>query len=218
MKVTRGMLIEYGLGLPPLVLAFEFNPETLSRTRTIKVQAGGASGTQGGYSFLLPTETSRASQGVTMEPETFTIKVLLDATDRMGEGDAIASEVGVQPEIDTLRTMVEPKSQGPGGLQLLSSLGLGGQRAFQRNESASVLLFLWGHYLLPIFLTSVAVQELAHMPTLYPYRAKVDLTMQVIESRNPFYEVEKLRQVVSAARNTVGSLSGSVSFSFGVPI
>ncbi len=218
MKVTRGMLIEYALALPPLVLVFEFNPKTLSRTRTIQLQAGSAPGTQGGYDFLLPTETPRASQGVTMQPETFTITILLDATDRMGEGDAIASTFGVQPEIDTLRTMVEPKAQGPGGVQLLSSLGLGGQRAFQRHESASVLLFFWGHYLLPVFLTSVKFDEKAHMPSLLPYRAEATLSMQVIESNNPFYEVEKLRQVVSAALNTAGTLSGSISFSFGVSI
>jgi hypothetical protein len=53
----------------------------------------------------------------------------------MNEGDSVATRFGVQPELDTLRTMVEPKSQGPAGLQTLASLGLGGERAFQRNET-----------------------------------------------------------------------------------
>ena len=34
-KVMRGILVEYAVSIPPLVLSFEFNPETLSRSRTI---------------------------------------------------------------------------------------------------------------------------------------------------------------------------------------
>ncbi len=32
LNVSKGMLIEYALSLPPLALQFEFNPENLSRT------------------------------------------------------------------------------------------------------------------------------------------------------------------------------------------
>ena len=35
-----------------------------------------------------------------------------------------------------------------------------------------------------------------------PYRATVKLGLQVIEGNNPFYAVEKARQVVGAALNT----------------
>lgn len=202
LNVSKGALVEYSLALPPLALSFEFNPQTLSRTRTIQLRTGNAPGTRGGYDFTLPTETPRVAQGVTVQPESFTIDILIDASDRLMEGDAIAEQFGIEPELATLRTMVEPKSQGPGGLQMLSSLGLGGGRAFQRDECASVLLFVWGTHILPIFLTSVKVDEMAHMPSLVPYRAKVQLTMQVIEGNNPFFKVEKVRQVAMAALNT----------------
>lgn len=217
-NMTRGVLIEYALSLPPLALVFEFNPQTLSRTRTVTVSTGNAPGTRGGYDFALPTETPRASQGVSVQPESFSITVLLDATDRMDQGDAIASQFGVQPELDTLRTMVEPKTQGPGGVQLLASLGAGGERAFERHESASVLLFVWGLHILPVFLTSVRVDEKAHLPALFPYRAEATLTLQVIEGNNPFYQVETVRQIAFAALNTVQTVSGSISFSFGASI
>ena len=59
LNTTKGMLIEYALSLPPLVLVFEFNPESLTRTRTITLRTGSAPGTRGGYDFALPTETSR---------------------------------------------------------------------------------------------------------------------------------------------------------------
>jgi len=218
-NLTRGMLIEYGLSLPPLALQFEFNPQTLSRTRSITITTGNAPGTRGGYDFTLPNETPRVAQGVTVEPEQFSLEILIDATDRMSEpntpGHATAVAFGIEPELDTLRSMVEPKSQGPGGLQTLASLGLGGNKAFQRDEHPSVLLLIWGTHVLPVFLTSVQVEESAHLPTLVPYRATVTLSFQVIEGNNPFYQVEKVRQLVGAGLNLATGLSTSISASFG---
>lgn len=210
LNTTKGILVEYALAIPPLVLVFEFNPQSLSRTRTITLKTGNAPGTQGGYDFLLPTETPRVAQGVTVAPESFSMEILLDVTDRMNDGEVIATQFGIEPELDTLRSMVEPKSQGPGGLQTLSSLGLGGERAFQRNESASVLLLVWGTHILPVFLTSVQVTEEAHLPSLIPYRAKATLSMQIIEGNNPFYQVEKVRQVLGAALNTGRTVIGAI--------
>lgn len=217
-SLTKGVLLEYGLSLPPLLLAFEFNPQTLSRTRTINITTGNAPGTRGGYDFALPNETPRVAQGVTVEPEQFNLDILIDATDRMGDtnlpGHATAVVFGIEPELDTLRSMVEPKSQGPGGVQLLSSLGLGGNKAFQRDEHPSVLLLVWGSHILPVFLTSVQVEETAHLPSLKPYRANVTLSFQVIEGNNPFYQVEKVRQMVGAALNLTTGVAASVSVSF----
>lgn len=217
-NITRGILLEYGLSLPPLILQFDFNPQTLSRTRSINITTGNAPGTRGGYDFALPTETARVAQGVSVDPETFSIDILIDKSDVMSDpglpGHAIAKEFGIEPELDTLRCMVEPKTQGPGGMQVLSGLGLGGARAFQRDEHPSVLLFIWGTHILPIFLTSVQVEEVSHLPSLKPYRANVSLSMQIIEGNNPFYQVEKVRQMVGAALNLAQGVSASFSISF----
>jgi hypothetical protein len=107
-------------------------------------------------------------------------------------------QYGIEPELDTLRTMLEPKLQAPDGAQTLASLGQGGQRGFQRSESASVLLFIWGRHTLPVFLTSIRVEEKAYLPSLIAYRANVTLTVQVIESKNRFYLAEKQRQIEGA--------------------
>jgi hypothetical protein len=213
-RMNQGILLEYALSLPPLALVFEFNPQSISRTRTITLRTGTAPGTRGGYDFTLPTETPRVAQGATAEPETLDVTILLDATDRMNEGNDIAATLGVEPELATLRSMVEPKTQGPGGLQILSSLGAGGVRAFQRSEHASVLLFIWGTHVLPVFLTSVRVEEKAHFPSLIPYRAEATLSMQVIEGNNPFYLVEQVRLLAMAAINLSAGVAGSASFSF----
>jgi len=213
--MLKGVLVEYALSLPPLMLVFEFNPQTLSRTRTIQLPQNPTPGFRG-YSFALPTETPRVAQGVSVQPEEFSMEILLDATDRMNDGDAVATAFGIEPELDTLRAMVEPKSSGPGGLQVMSSLGLGEQRAFQRDQHASVLLLVWGTHILPVFLTSVQIDEKAHLPTLIPYRANATLSFRVIEGDNPFYTVEQVRQLVGAGLNLGSSISGSVSFSFGL--
>lgn len=212
-NTLKAALIEYGFSLPPLALVFDFNPENLTRTRSVTLTQGKTAATRRGYDFKLPTETPRAALGASVDPESFSIEVLFDATDRMNDGDPLATTLGIQPELDTLRTMVEPKSQGPGGFQMLASLGLAGPRAFQRHESASVLLFVWGNHLLPVFLTSVRVFERAHLPSLIPYRANVTLQMQVIEGNNPFYKIEKILQVTGAAINagrTAGTIVGGL--------
>jgi hypothetical protein len=203
---TKGMLFEYGLTVPPLALIFQFNPQEISRSRTVTVKTGDAPGSRGGYDFLTPLETSRVAQGVEMQAESFSVSILLDATDALNDGKAIAKTFGVQPQIDTLRSMAEPKAQGPGGVKVLASLGLSGTRAFERDETASVLVFAWGMQLLPVFLTGVTQKETFHLPNLMPYRAEMGLTMQVIESANPFFLADKVRQTIGTGLNLVSGL------------
>jgi hypothetical protein len=69
---TRGFLVEYALALPPLVLAFDFNPQTLTRNRSVTLTLGSTPATRGGYDFALPTETARVAQGVAVEPRAST--------------------------------------------------------------------------------------------------------------------------------------------------
>jgi hypothetical protein len=193
------------------MLVFELNPQSITRTRSL---AGMDSKTPGvrGYDFAHPSEASRAAQGISAQPESFTLDILLDATDRMKDGDPVAAAYGIQPELDTLRTMIEPKTQGPKGVQLLASLGVGSERAHQRDVSPSVLLFVWGGSVLPVFLTSVRIEEKCFLPSLKPYRAAAALTLQVVESANPFYLREKARQLAGTAlqggRTAVDVLKG----------
>ena len=198
-----GTLIEYGLRVPPLAVAFSFGPQQISRSRTIQVRTGGTPGTRGGYDFMTPLEAPRAGQGVELQAESISIDVLFDATERIGTGDPLARQFGIRPQLDTLRAMVEPKPQGPPGQQMLAAIGAaaGGGRAFDRQTSASVLLFTFGASTLPVFLTGVTHKEVMHLPDLTPVRAEVQLTMQVIESRNPFSAAEAVRQQAMVALN-----------------
>lgn len=207
--MQQGMLIEYGLSVPPLALVFDFNPQQISRSRTVTIKTGDAPGSRGGYDFLSPLETPRVSQGVELQAEAFSIDILLDATDKMNKGDKIANQFGVQPQIDTLRSMLEPKVQGPTGLRTLASLNVGGgTKAFERDETASVLIFHWGLQNLAVFLTGVTQKEVLHLPNLSPYRAEMQLSLQVIESNNPFFTADKIRQTAMSALNAVQGFGG----------
>jgi hypothetical protein len=207
----RGSLVEYANTKTPLKLEFEFNPTSLTRARSITLKNGGSQGTRGGYDFQNEAESARAALGVTVNAETITLKILLDATDRMDSGDANAHENGVQPEIDVIRSMVEPKAQTPEGARTLSALGQGSQRAFDRQQYASVLLFSWGMHTLPVFMTQAQIELKEFLPNLLPYRAEASLTLQIIESNNPYYVDELKRQFSSAGQYVAPSASSQAA-------
>ena len=209
-KSARGMLVEYSVSPDALKLVFAFNPTTITRSRTITVRTGGSPGSRGGYDFRSPFEVPRAAQGVSVQAESFSIKILLDSTDAMQLADLAAYRSGIEPQIDVLRSMVEPKQQQPSGSQTLAALGQGNPSAFSREQYCSVLLFVWGEHALPVFLTQVQIECTAFLPSLVAYRAEATLQFQVIESNNPFYEIELKRQLAAAKIASLGMPSGLV--------
>ena len=88
----RGLIVEYAATPRPLVLPFLFNPSTVTCTRSVIIKTGGSPGARGGYSFATPDQTPRASQGATPNAESISFKILLDATDRMNNGERIANQ------------------------------------------------------------------------------------------------------------------------------
>lgn len=203
-KSERGALIEYTISSFPLMLEFEFNPSSITRTRSVTINSSsGAPGNRGGYDFFSPSEVARAAQGVSVSAESFSLKILLDATDRMNSGDPTATALGVQPEIDTIRSMLEPKQQSENGAKILSALGFASPKAVSHHKYPSVLLFKWGVQLLPVFMTRAQIEIKEYLPSLIPYRAEVTMDFQIIESSNPFYDIEMKRQKLFS-----GKLSG----------
>lgn len=211
LKVTRGVLKEYTASANPLELHFEFNPSTITRSRAIEIEFGEGQNTAGGRDFNGTGEIARVAQGATVKAESFTLKILLDATDRMNAGEPLATTNGVQPELDILYSMVEPKLQIPGGASTLAALSDAGS---DTQPYPSVLLFTWGRQVLPVFMTQVQFEVKAYLPSLVPYRAEATLTLQVIQSRNNYYTPE-IERMYNSAQSAVGSLQGYLSTSDG---
>ncbi|HHL31574.1 MAG TPA: hypothetical protein ENJ41_03240 [Oceanospirillales bacterium] len=199
-KTAKGMLVEYALSIPPLALEFELNPESITRTRTASFDASAVPITD----FLTPGEANRIGQATSPSAETISFEILLDATDKLSDSNHlmhnVARVVGIEPEIATLRSMLEPKVSGTGGFQVMSSIA-GGMRAHEHDEHLSILLFIWGSHVLPVFMTSLTIVEQAHLPTLSPYRAKANITLTVLESNNPFYNIEQVQRTVLSGLN-----------------
>ncbi len=60
---TKGVLFEYGLSLPPLALVFDFNPQQISRSRTVTIKTGNAPGSRRGYDFLVAAGNAACRAG-----------------------------------------------------------------------------------------------------------------------------------------------------------
>lgn len=206
LKVARGYLREYTTADNPLELHFEFNPSTITRTRSVDIKFGEGQANTGGRDFHNASEVPRVTQGATVKAESFTLKILLDATDRMNAGDEDAQSKGIQPELDILYYMIEPKLQTPDGATILAALGEGGS-VCQSQPYPSVLEFHWGKQILPVLMTQLQFDVKAYLPSLLPYRAEATLTLQIIQSDNRFYNTE-MRRVFASAQQASGALQG----------
>ncbi|MCP4433618.1 MAG: hypothetical protein GY806_21780 [Gammaproteobacteria bacterium] len=206
LKVTRGLLREYTNTDNALELHFEFNPSSITRTRSVEIKFGEGQSNTGGRDFKNESEVTRVTQGATVKAESFSLKILLDATDRMNAGDTDAQTKGVQPELDILYYMIEPKLQTPDGVTTLAALGEGGSIC-QSQPYPSILEFHWGAQVLAVLMTQMQIDVKAYLPSLLPYRAEATLTLQIIQSDNPFYTPE-MKRVLTSAQKASGALQG----------
>lgn len=219
-KILRGAFIEYGISLPPLFVVFQFNPEELTRGRTLSYGAentagdeddeGEGEGRERGCRSLRDFHRNtedlseiQERQSVTVQEETISFDIRLDAKDRNAEGDPIAAVAGVLPQLSTLELMVHPESSsllGKAADLLLDKLDVG--YSFARDPNPPMILFVWGHKrVLPVNITSMNIKETEFSPLLDPVRATVTVQMKVIEGTNPLYLYSKAIKEAGAVLN-----------------
>ncbi|MCB9706300.1 MAG: hypothetical protein H6711_30930 [Myxococcales bacterium] len=178
MPLLKGALIEYGsdfLGPLPNVLLFQYNPDRLERTIEVPARPSGAGA----------RETDQAGE-IPIEKITFTAK--FDASDRLGEGSAVARAFGVGPELAALELMVRPS--GEGSLLGMAIDAIGDAIAGSRGSDASQpipreryprLLFIWGPTrVLPVYIHQMRITEVLYDRLLNPIQADVALGLTVI--------------------------------------
>ncbi|MFG1947055.1 hypothetical protein [Nonomuraea sp. NPDC048826] len=188
-KILRGALVEFGLSLPPLFVAFQFNPEQLTRNRSLGYAPpkGATAATQREFhrqnSDLLALQKE---QVVMVEEQTIGFDLRLDATDRLDERDTVAEQFGIAPQLATLELMVQPKEESllAGAAELL--LGKAAQGfSFTRSANPPLLLFIFGRKrILPVNITYMNITETEFSTDLNPIRATVAVSMTVIEGKN----------------------------------
>ena len=188
-QLLKGAFVEYGLSLPPLLFAFQFNPETLTRGRTASYTSAGADGS-GGPGCREGSEAQQRSclSQVTVSEETIGLNLQLDATDDLNDGAALAKQFGIGPQLSVLELMIYPKTDQLFGFPIGSLLGGSDQFGAAKAKALPILLFIWGRKrVMPVVMTSLQITEQEYFPDLNPKRATVAVQLKVLEGFNPPY-------------------------------
>jgi hypothetical protein len=128
----------------------------------------------------------REAQQVSIDPETLSFDIRLDATDKLNEGDTMTELFGIAPQLATLERMVEPKSEGVIG-KMLDRL-LPGEFSCTGTKKPPLVLFIWGRKrVLPVNIDSMQITETEFSTDLDPIRATVAVSLTVIEGPNAAY-------------------------------
>ena|SRR5918996_4104891 len=200
-KLLKGAFVDSNLlAFPPLTVAFQFNPDRITRRRNTRIQSPRS---RRGREEDLPKEESLGEAQTTLtEPETITMDIRLDAADAMEAGDPITGEFGVLPALSALEMMITPRSESFfGGL-----LGLSANFGFGDRQSTPVLIFVWGRQrLYPVRLTDLNIEEVEYLPNLNPTRVTAGVSLQVIGGNNFVYRFTQAQRELLAGLNLVNA-------------
>jgi hypothetical protein len=196
--LTKGALIQLSEGIVgpvPNVIAFQYNPETLTRKLT---------------PWQPPAEDAAAEQGGQTDPqiqpydpqETIDLAIEFDCTDQLEspERHPTALAFGVADRLAALERLLYPVTEGDGLLADLATSLLGGASAEVVRTTVPVVLLAWGPGLVvPVRVTSYSVEEQVFSTTLYPIRAKVTVSVQVLTDQAFPAEGENAQTSLAAA-------------------
>ena len=186
------------------VISMQYNPDTLTRS----LQARGVT-SEGGDRLDALRLTGPPAETIKLDAE-------IDATDQLEHPDINPNAVqfGIQPQLAALETMIYPPSA-----QILNedSLAQAGTIEVAPVE-APLALFVWSaNRILPIRLTDFSITEEAFDVNLNPIRAKVSLSMRVLNVNDlqfdhkgnslfMAYQQQKERLAGMAGRGSLGDL------------
>ena len=168
-KLLKGglVLIDPDSGAVRRIIPFAYNPDTVTRTLSVK----GVTGESG--------DRSEALRLTGPPVEKFTCDLELDATDQLEfpEQNRLAATTGIHAQLAALETIVYPESAR---LQSNNRLAQGGNLEIVPME-APLTLFIWSKSrVVPVRVTELSIIEEAFDPALNPIRAKVSLGMHVL--------------------------------------
>ena len=158
-------------------IAFQYNPETVTRSLTPKMETGPRM--QGLYFEGAPDET-------------FSLKIMIDAADQLETGEKTAQRKGIYPQLAALEAMVYPQSQQ---VKEMAKLVQKGQIEVGIRYDAPLTLFVWGPArVVPVTIQSFSITEQAFDSTLNPIRAEMDISLKALsyDDVHPDHKAHKL--------------------------
>jgi hypothetical protein len=147
------------------VIVFQYNPDTL--TRTVTAQTAGSDTADKGEAMRLKGPPR----------ETIKLDVEIDAADQLEQANPLATSLGLYPTLAALEMLLYPKSGLTIANEVLAAVGM----IEVIPPEAPMTLFVWGpNRILPVRLTEFSITEEAFDPNLNPIRAKVGLSLRVL--------------------------------------
>lgn len=201
-RILRGAFVEYGLRNSPLFVVFQFNPEQLTRNRslTYAVPKGFEGSLRDFHKRYDDLVQLRDAQQVTVDEETISFEIRLDASDKLDEGDTITEQFGLAPQLSTLELMVYSSEERLPGKDMGSMLGSSGGFSYTRKPNPPLILFVWGRKrVLPVNIKSLNITELLYNADLDPVRATIAVSLAVIEGTSPpyMYTIQQMKEAMS---------------------
>ena len=215
--LLKGALVSFSgqlISAIPTVIAFQYNPESLTRSLEVWGPDAGSSSVDSQN----PQSSAAVSQSRAQPKnpaETINLTLEFDAADFMENPDSfpVESVSGIADRIAAMEMLLYPQTDSLIG-GLLGSVGgaLGGSVGDALSSAAGALnasvvprgtvpivLFVWGaNMIVPVRLTSFSVEEQAFSPLLYPIRAKVSIGMKVL-TPNDFSETPDVQEELAIA-------------------
>ena len=129
---------------------------------------------------------------MTVQEQSISFDIRLDATDKLDEGDTITEQFGIAPQLATLELMVYPKDESLLGAALGALLGKPKGFSFTRGANPPLILFIFGRKrVLPVNINSMNITETEFSTDLNPIRATVAVSLTVIEGKSVPYLYSK---------------------------
>lgn len=195
-RLLKGAIVAFRPPVPiPSVIAFQINPESLSRTVEMRAAEG-----QGGV------ETFRLAGA---PKEVIKLEAIFDATDDLERSDASAMALGLHPRLAQLEMLLAPSAASTIANAVLLQLGT----VEILPQAAPFTIFVWGaKRILPVKIASLSITEEAYDPNLNPIRAKVGMDLNVLtsadlQSTHPGYALYLAHQVVKETMGLVGQVN-----------
>lgn len=167
-RLLKGAIVALDSNAAQIVstIPFQFNPETL--TRTLQVFAA----TEG------ETDRSESLRIKGAPKETIRLEVEFDSTGPLSDSDQkTAVEVGIYAQLSALETLIYPQSSHVKQVMQQADRGILEIAPLE----APMSLLVWGKKrILPVRLTDFSITEEAYDVNLNPIRAKVSLSLQVL--------------------------------------
>ena len=208
-RTLRGAIVAVD-PLSPLsrTVAFQYNPDQVSRTLRPRSQGGGTGSGQ----------ASDLHRIWGAPQETITMTLELDATDGLEAGDPLAGTLGVLPQLSALEMLLYPSVA-----QVIINTGLlvAGTIEVLPPESPLTVL-VWGPgRAVPVAVESLTITEQAFDTALMPVRASVELGVRVLSysdlpATDPGYALFLVHQVLKETTASIAGTAGAGAASAGL--